>query len=140
MQAWGELWDILCIRKMFCNHLPLRTIDLCVSHKQAFLNHCHNKWKYESYCWHFCLNLKCLEWPYREYVITAKKSCFCGELLSENDFKVVLATSCCNDDGANISEAVQKIATDQKDLHKCSSCVIVWWIAKIYQSMSVKKG
>ena len=70
----------------------------------------------------------------------SKKELFCEKLLSENDFKVVLATCCCNDDGANISEAVQKIATDQKDYHKCSLCVIVWWIAKIYQSMSVKKG
>ena len=40
----------------------------------------------------------------------------------------------------NASEAVQKIATDQKDYHKCSSCVIVCWIAKIYQWITVKKG
>ena len=43
---------------------------------------------------------------------------FCDELLSENDFEVVLAFFCCYDYGANVSEAVQKIATDQKDNHK----------------------
>ena len=41
--------------------------------------------------------------------------------------------------GANASEAVQKIATDQRNYHKCSSCVITCWIAKIYQSITVKK-
>ena len=46
------------------------------------------------------------------------------EFLSENDFEAVLATFCCHDCGANASEAVQKIASDQKDYHKCSSCVI----------------
>ena len=46
------------------------------------------------------------------------------EFLSENDFEAVLATFCCHDYGANASEAVQKIASDQKDYHKCSSCVI----------------
>ena len=71
---------------------------------------------------------------------TAKNSGFCEELLSENDFEVVLATFSCYDYGANASEAVQKIATGQKDYHKCSSCVIVYWIAKIYQSITVKKG
>ena len=49
----------------------------------------------------------------------------CEELLCENEFKAVLATSCCYDYGTNASEAVQKIATAQKDYHKCSSCVIV---------------
>ena len=49
---------------------------------------------------------------------------FCEELLIENDFEAVLAT-CCYDYGANASEAVQKIVTDQKDYHICSSCVII---------------
>ena len=39
---------------------------------------------------------------------------FCEELLSENDFEAVLATFCCYDYGANDSDAVQKIAADQK--------------------------
>ena len=29
---------------------------------------------------------------------------------------------------------------DQKDYHKCSSCVIVCWIAKTYQSTTMKTG
>ena len=48
---------------------------------------------------------------------------FCEKLLSENDFEAVSATFCCFDCGANASEAVQKIATDQKEYHKCS-CVL----------------
>ena len=71
---------------------------------------------------------------------TAKNGGFCEELLSENDFKAILANFCCYHYGTNASEAVQKIATDQKDYHKCSSCAIVCWIAKIYQSITVKKG
>ena len=46
-------------------------------------------------------------------------------LLSESNFEFVLATFFCYYYGANVSEAVQKIATDQKDYHKCSSGVIV---------------
>ena len=54
-----------------------------------------------------------------------KNGGFCEELLSENNFEAVLATFCCYDFGANASEAIQKISTDQKDYYKCSSCVIV---------------
>ena len=49
-------------------------------------------WKYSPYCWYFCLNLKYLGWPYREYIKRAKNSGFCEELPSENDFEAVLAT------------------------------------------------
>ena len=77
---------------------------------------------------------------YSEYIKTAKNSGFCEELLSENHFEVVLAYFCCYDYGANASEAVQNIATDKKDYHKCYSCVIVCRIARIYQSITVKKG
>ena len=56
---------------------------------------------------------------------TSKKWWLCEELPNENDFEAVLATFCCHDYGANISEAVEKIATDQKDYHKCSLWVIV---------------
>ena len=34
---------------------------------------------------------------------------FCDELLSENDFEVILVNFCCYDYGANASEAVQKM-------------------------------
>ena len=46
-------------------------------------------------------------------------------LLCENDFETILVTFCYYEYGANALEAVQKIAADQKDYHKCSSCVIV---------------
>ena len=69
-----------------------------------------------------------------------KNGGFCEELLSENNFEAVLANFCCYDYGANSSEVVQKIATNQKDYHKCSSCFIVCLIAKIYQSITVKKA
>ena len=59
-----------------------------------------------------------------------KNGSFCEEFISENDFEAVLATFCCYEYGSNASEAVQKITADQKDYHKCSLCVIVWWIAK----------
>ena len=49
----------------------------------------------------------------------SKKWWRCEELVTENDFQAILAI------GANASEAVQKITTDQKDYHKCSSRVIV---------------
>ena len=38
--------------------------------------------------------------------------------LSEDDFKAALAFLCCWDYDANSSEAVEKIATDQKDYYK----------------------
>ena len=78
-------------------------------------------------------------WSYREYIKTAKNGGFCEVLLYENDFEAVLATFCCYEYGANASEAVQKIATDQKDYHKYSSCIIACLIAKIYQWITVKK-
>ena len=46
-------------------------------------------------------------------------------MLSKNEFEAVLATFCCYDHGANASETVQTIATDQKVYHKCSSCVVI---------------
>ena len=93
-------------------------------------------WKHESYCWYFCLNLKYLGWSYRAYIKTAKNGDFCEELLSENDFAAVLVNFCCYGYGVKASEAVQKIATDQKVYRKCSSCVIICWIAKIYPSIN----
>ena len=71
------------------------------------------------------MNLKYPRWPYREYFTTAKNGGFSEDLLSENGLETVLATFCCYDYGANASKAVQNIATDQKDYHKRSSCVIV---------------
>ena len=72
------------------------------------------------------MNLKYLAWPYRAYMKTAKNGDFCEELIGESDFEVVLATFYCFDHSAKASEAVQKIATDQKEYCKCSSCVIIF--------------
>ena len=53
---------------------------------------------------------------------TTKNSNFC----EENDFEAVLAILSCYEHGAKASEAVQKIATDQKGYCKCSLCVIIF--------------
>ena len=50
---------------------------------------------------------------------------FSVKMTLRNDFEVVLATFCYYDYGANASETVQKIGTDQKDYHKCFLCVMV---------------
>ena len=93
-------------------------------------------WKHRPYCWCFPLNLKYLGWPYRAYTKTAKNDDFYEEMLSENDIEAVLATFCCYDNGVKASEAVQKITTDQKEYPKCSSYVIICWIAKIYLAIN----
>ena len=49
----------------------------------------------------------------------------------------VLASFCCYDYGVNASEEVSNITVDQKDYCKYFSCVIVWWIAKIYQPITM---
>ena len=74
--------------------------------------------------------------PYREYIKTAENGGFSEKLLSENYFEAVLATFCCYDYCVNVSEAVQKIPADQKEYHKCFSCVIICWIAKIDLSIN----
>ena len=79
-------------------------------------------------------------WPDIKYIKTAKNGSFCEELPSENEFEAVLTTLTtfyCYDYGANASEAARKIATDQRDYDKCSSCIIVCWIARIYQLVTV---
>ena len=93
-------------------------------------------WKHGPYCWYFRLNLRYLGWPYRAYIKTTRNGDFCEELLSENDFEAVLANFSCYDYDAKASEAVQKNAADQKEYRKCSSCVIICWIAKIYLSIN----
>ena len=72
----------------------------------------------------------------------SQKWWLCQELLSENDFEAVLVTFCCYEHDIKASEAVQKIATDQKEYRKSSFCVIICWIVEIYLSIkkTVKKG
>ena len=79
-------------------------------------------WKHGPYCWYFFLNLKYLGWPYGEYIKTSKNSGLCEELLSENDFEIVLVIFCCYD---YCAKTVQKITADQEDNHKCSSSYIL---------------
>ena len=93
-------------------------------------------WKSGGNCWYFRLNLKYLGWPNKAHIKTAKNGGFCEELISENYSEAVLATFCCYHHSANAFEVVQKIATDQKEYYKCSSCVIIWWIAKTYLSIN----
>ena len=52
-----------------------------------------------------------------------KNGKFSEELLSENESDAVLATFYCCDHGAKASEAVQKIATEEKEYRKHSLCV-----------------
>ena len=125
-------------RKTFKLHL-IHYVENWTDNRDVFRTLSNKKRKHGPYCWHFRLNLKCLGWPYRESIKTAKNGGFCEELLSETDFEAILATFYCYDYGANASDAVQKIAADQKDYHKCSSCVTVCWIAEIYQSITVWK-
>ena len=75
-------------------------------------------------------------WTYRAYIKTAKNGHFWEELLNKNNFEAVLATFCYYDNGAKDSEVIQKIATDQKEYRKCSSCVTICCIAKIYLSIN----
>ena len=80
-------------------------------------------------------------WKYWAYIKTAKNDDFCAELPSETDFEAVLGAFCCYDYSAKAFEVVQKIATDQKEYCKCSSCFMICWIAKIYlyQLITMKK-
>ena len=55
----------------------------------------------------------------------AKSSGFCEKLLNENGSEAVLATFSYYNYGANVSEAIHNIATNQKDYYKCPSCVTV---------------
>ena len=50
---------------------------------------------------------------------------FWEEFLGENEFEAVLGTFCCYSYDAKASETVQKIAANQKEYRKCSSCVII---------------
>ena len=63
---------------------------------------------------------------------------FSEKMFSENDLEAVLATYC-YDYGVNVSAAVEKIAKDQKDYHKCSLCVIVYYTAKNIINNSKKR-
>ena len=44
-------------------------------------------WKHGQHSWHFYLNVKYLEWPYRAFIKTPKNGKFCEDLLIEYDFE-----------------------------------------------------
>ena len=94
-----------------------------------YMHHSHKKRKDSLEKWVvlliFSLELEMSGLTVQRIHQNSKNSGFCEELLNENDFEAVLATFCCYDYGANASEAVQKIAIDQKEYRKCSPCVII---------------
>ena len=65
----------------------------------------------------------------------SKKLQLCEELFCRNESEAVLATFCYYH-SAKAFEAVQKVATNQKEHRKCSLCVSICWIAKIYLSIN----
>ena len=75
---------------------PLIVLDFRYHHLYIIIRNRKVVWKHGPYCWYFGLNLK-----------------------------YILATFCRYDLGAKASEAVQKIATDQKEYRECSSCIII---------------
>ena len=62
------------------------------------------------------LELKIFGVVVQSIIKISKNGDFCEELSSENYFEAVSGTFCCYDHGAKASEAVQKIATDQKEI------------------------
>ena len=135
----NDLWRFLFWKYNLSHKTNMKAIfseHLWISEKTIVIRNGKIVWKHGPYCCYFPLNLKYPGWPYRAYIKTAKNGNCCEELLSENDIEAVLATFCCYDHSAKASEAVQKIATDQKEYRKCSSCVIICWIAKIYLSIN----
>ena len=59
-------------------------------------------------------------------------SIYSEDFLGGEGFKPVLAIFCSYDNSANTSEAVEKIATDEKDNRKCFLCFIVGYIATVH--------
>ena len=62
---------------------------------------------------------------------------FWEEFRGENNFETVLATFCCYDKGGKASEAVQKIATDQKSISNAPLVLLFAELPKdTYQSIT----
>ena len=77
----------------------------------------------------------------REYLKTAKNGDFCEEQLSDNDIDAVQPVSfVMNNMVSMLLKQFRKSLQIKKNYRKCSSCVIVCWIVKIYQSITVRKG
>ena len=118
--SWRHLQDVL-------------KTDKCLLRKNGKL-----AWNHRPYCWYFCLNLKNLGWPYREYIKAVKNCNFCEELLREKDFEAVLAIFC----GYDYSVTLPRQFGRSLQFRKLSQMLLVCyvcWIAKIYQSITMKK-
>ena len=73
----------------------------------------------------FLLELGISGVAYTEYIEIKKKAAFREDFLNGDDFHAVLASFCSYDYVTNVSEAAEKIATDEKDYRKCSLSVYV---------------
>ena len=93
----------------------------------SLLLHSHKKWR-DSLETRTVLLIFPLELEISEVAVQSirQKTTKNGNFCEENDFEVVLATFCCYEHDAKASEAVQKIATDQKGYRKCSLCIIIY--------------
>ena len=88
----------------------------------------------------FSLELEISRVAVQRILLNSKKWWALWGIAQWTDTEAILANACYYNYEANASEVVQKIAIDQKYYHKFSSCIIVWWIVKIYHSMTMKKG
>ena len=97
------------------------------------LKHCHTKQKDNLEIWVVLLNFS-LELEISGTSVQGKMllSVSSEDFLKGDDFDAVLAIWYFYYYGANASEAIEKIATDEKDYHKCSLGVIVCCIATVY--------
>ena len=71
----------------------------------------------------FLLEFEISGLAYAECIKITKKAAFREDFLNGDDFQAVLASFCSYDYVTNVSEAAEKIATDEKDYCKCSLSV-----------------
>ena len=108
------LWSFMCRNE--CQKLDIYFIfDCSVSCTPTIDLQCYFiairngkiMWKHGPYCWYSCLNLTFLGWSYKEYIEMT--------LMLFRSYRY----------SANTSEAIEAMAIDEKDYHKCSLCVTV---------------
>ena len=73
----------------------------------------------------FLLQLKISGVAVEKYIKLAKMAAFSEDFHCGDNFDAVLAIFCYYGYGTSASEAVEKMATDEKDYRKCSFCFIV---------------
>ena len=111
------------------------TSTISVNNFKCFSDHSYKKQRDSLEAWTvlliFLLELGMSGWLYWKYIKTEKMAVCCEDFHYGGNFDPVLAILCSYHYGVNISQAVDKIAIDEKD-HKCSMCVTVC-IATAYQ-------